>query len=167
MDVAPAETDWELEQVRRLFRSFVAWHREWSSEELELIDAYFGGAAYEQEIATLPGPYAPPDGALLVCWEAELALGCGAFRRLDERACELRRLFVPQMARGRGVGRTLATELVEHARAAGYSQMYVDASIGQTEAVALYRDVGFEQIEAYDDVPEPIRDWLLLFRLEL
>ena len=167
MDVRPAVAQHDLGEVGRLFRAFLAWHRERHTEDLDLIDAYFDTAAYEREIEELPGAYAPPDGALLACWDSDLAVGCVAFTRLDEGACEMKRMFVPAMARGRGVGRLLATELLECARRTGYREMYLDTSIRQTEAIALYRDLGFREVEPYADVPEAMLGWLAFYRLEL
>src|SRR3954470_10311885 len=108
MDVRRAETDQDLDEVRRLLSAFLAWHRERHTDDLDLIDAYFDGAAYQREIDGLPGAYASPDGALLVCWEAGLALGCVALKRLDDESCEMKRMFVAPTARGRGAGRALA-----------------------------------------------------------
>jgi GNAT superfamily N-acetyltransferase len=167
MDVRAAETDDDVDQVRRLFRSFVAWHRQRHTDDLDLIDAYFDDAAYHSEIEGLPGDYAPPDGGLLLAWDAGLALGCVAFKRLDEEACEMKRMFVPPMARGRGVGRALAEAVVGSARAAGYRRMYLDTSVRQTEAIELYRDLGFEPVEPYYEAPEEMQGWLEFFRLEL
>ncbi|MGC4111758.1 MAG: GNAT family N-acetyltransferase [Nocardioides sp.] len=167
MEVREADTAWELEQVRRLFRAFVSWHRERHTGDLDLIDAYFDEGAWQAELDGLPGAYAPPDGALLVCWEAELAIGCVAFRRLDAESCEMKRMFVVPMARGRGAGRALAEAVVAQARAAGYRSMYLDTSVRQAEAIALYRDLGFVEVEAFHDVPDEMADWLVFFRLDL
>jgi GNAT superfamily N-acetyltransferase len=167
MDVRPAETETDLEEARRLFRSFLAWHRQRHSADLELIEAYFDDAAYEQEIDGLPGAYAPPDGELLLCWDSGLAVGCVALKRLDEDAAEMKRMFVPPMARGLGVGRALAVALLDRARGAGYRQVYLDTSIRQTEAISLYRDLGFEEVGAYYDVPEEMLGWLTFFRKDL
>jgi putative acetyltransferase len=167
MDVRRAKSEDDLEQVRRLFRSFLAWHRQRHTADLDLIDAYFDDTAYEHEVDGLPGDYAPPDGDLLLCRDLGLALGCVAFKRLDEEACEMKRMFVPPTARGRGVGRVLAEALVERARRAGYRRMYLDTSRRQTEAISLYRSLGFEECEPYYDVPEEMLGWLVFFRLTL
>ncbi len=167
MDVRPAETEGEIEEVRRLFRSFLSWHRQRHTEDLALIEAYFDDAAYDAEIEGLPGAYAPPDGALLVCWESGLALGAVALKRRDEESCEMKRMFVPPMARGRGAGRALAEAVIAQARAAGYRRMYLDTSVRQTEAIALYRDLGFVEVEPYDEVPEKLLGWLAFYRLDL
>jgi GNAT superfamily N-acetyltransferase len=167
MDVRRAESESDLEEVRRLFRSFLAWHRQRHVEDQHLLDAYFDDAAYDREIDELPAGYAPPDGALLLCTESGVAVGCVAFKRLDESACEMKRMFVPPMARGRGVGRALTDTLLPLAREAGYREMYLDTSVRQTEAIALYRDLGFEEVGPYYDVPEAMLGWLTFFRLDL
>jgi putative acetyltransferase len=167
MDVRPAETEKDLEAVRRLFTSFLTWHRQRHLEDLELIDAYFDGAAYQREIDGLPGDYAPPDGALLGCWEAGIALGCVALKRIGADSCEMKRMFVAPTARGRGAGRALAETVLERARAAGYRQMYLDTSVRQTEAIRLYRDLAFEEVAPYYDVPEAMLGWLTFFRADL
>jgi len=166
MDVRPAETEGEIEEVRRLFRSFLSWHRQRHTEDLALIEAYFDDAAYDAEIENLPGAYAPPDGALLVPplqgHGDESQSGLPA----DEEG-EMKRMFVPAMARGRGAGRALAEAVIARARAAGYRRMYLDTSVRQTEAIALYRDLGFEEVEPYDEVPEKLLGWLAFYRLDL
>lgn len=167
MDVRSAETEEDLEAVRRLFTSFLSWHRQRRVENLELIDAYFDGPAYQREIDGLPGDYATPDGALLVCWEAGLALGCVALKRLGDDSCEMKRMFVAPMARGRGAGRALADSVLERARGAGYQQMYLDTSVRQTEAIGLYLDLGFEEVGPYYDVPEAMVGWLTFLRKAL
>ncbi len=167
MDIRPAETDEDLDQVRRLFRAFLTWHRERHTSDADLIDAYFDEAAWEQELAGLPGSYGPPDGSLLLAREARLALGCVGAKRLDAESCEMKRMFVAPVARGGGVGRALAEELLGRVRAAGYRRMYLDTSLRQTEALTLYRDLGFVDVAPYYDVPDELRDWLVFLRLEL
>lgn len=79
----------------------------------------------------------------------------------------MKRMYVAPTARGRGVGRALAEAALEEARNAAYREMYLGTSISQTEAIALYRDLGFEEVVPYYDVPTELRDWLVFFRLAL
>ena len=167
MQVRLAESEGDLDDVRRLWRSFVAWHRQAQPDDRDLVDAYFDDAAWEQELAGLPGEYGPPGGVLLLARDRDLTLGCVALRRLDDESCEMKRMFVSPVARRGGVGRALATEVLRCARDAGYRRMYLDTSVRQTEAIALYRSLGFEQVEAYHDVPEAMRSWLVFFALDL
>ena len=88
------ETTAELDQVRALMRAFVGWHRERHVEDLALIDQYFDQKEFEDELASLPGKYTPPDGQLfLACYDDKPA-GCVALRRIDSQACEMKRMFL-------------------------------------------------------------------------
>jgi putative acetyltransferase len=167
LEVRLAETERDLDDVRRLFHSFLGWHRERHTEDLALIDTYFDDEAWERELAALPGVYNPPDGALLIAREADVALGCVGLKRIDGDSCEMKRMFVAPMARGGGVGRALADEVITRARAAGYRRIFLETSVRQTEAITLYRTLGFEEVPAYYDIPEAMQGWLGFFRLDL
>lgn len=167
MHVRPAETDDDLDEVRRLFRAFVSWHRQRHPGDLHLLDAYFDEAEWQGELTDLPGAYAPPDGTLLLCYEKGLALGCVAAKRIGPDSCEMKRIFVAPTARGHGAGRALAEAVVDRARDAGYRHVYLDTSVRQTEAIELYRSLGFVDSEPYYDVPEELLGWLVFFRLDL
>src|SRR4029077_9640740 len=142
LDIRLAESERDFDDVRRLFHSFLAWHRERHTEDLALIDAYFGDDAWERELPALPAVYDPPDGALLIAREADVALGCVGLKRLDGSSCEMKRMFGAPMAGGGGVGRALADDVIARARGAGYRQMFLDTSVRQTEAITLYRTLG-------------------------
>lgn len=162
-----ATTPADLDEVRRLFRAFLAWHRERHVDDLDLIDTYFDDRAFEQELSDLPGKYAPPDGSLLLARVAGAGVGCVAARRLDDQTCEMKRMFVEPRARGRGVARALSESLIEGAREAGYATMFLDTSVRQAEARSLYASLGFEEVASYYEVPDDVRDWLVFYRLDL
>ncbi|CAN5785391.1 GNAT family N-acetyltransferase [soil metagenome] len=157
----------ELEQVRQLMRAFIAWHRQRHIADTELIDRYFDAAAFEDELASLPGKYAAPDGALLLAVHDGSPAGCVALRKIDDAACEMKRMFVHTHMQGKGVGRALGQAVLEHARALGYTCMRLDTSIRQPEAQSLYRSMGFHDIEPYYALPDDVRDWLVFMELPL
>ena len=167
MRVRPAESDEDLEEVRRLFRAFVSWHRQRHPGDLHLTDAYFDDAEWQRELADLPGAYGPPDGCLLLCDEMGLALGCVAVKRIGPDSCEMKRMFVAPTARRHGAVRALAEAVLDRARDAGYRSVHLDTSVRQTEAIELYRSLGFVDSEPYYDVPEELLGWLVFFRLDL
>lgn len=157
----------DLDEARRLFREFLTWHLGRQADHLDLVTAYFDDEAWEAEIAGLPGEYAAPDGALLLAFADGPALGCVGLRRLSEDACEMKRLYVGEDGRGRGLGQALAEAVVARARDLGYREMLLDTSVRQHEAIGLYRRLGFVETAAFHDVPEEMRDWLVFFRLTL
>jgi GNAT superfamily N-acetyltransferase len=161
------ETTAELDDVRALMRAFVAWHRDRHVEDLALIDEYFDTDEFEDELASLPGKYAPPGGELLLACYDDKPAGCVALRGIDRQACEMKRMFLyPQYLR-KGIGRRLGEAIIRGARAAGYSIMRLDTSWRQQEAQALYSKLGFQRIDPYYDCPPALKDWLVFFELRL
>lgn len=108
---------------------------------------------FANELATLPGEYAEPRGALLMARvNGELA-GCCALRPLDSvdyaNACEMKRLYVRTSFRRLGLGRLLAEAILDKARQAGYDCLLLDTLSDMETARALYQDLGFEEIPPY------------------
>lgn len=153
--------------VAALMRAFIDWHYQRHASDRALIDSYFDDAAYEAELASLPGYYAPPDGALLVAEHEGEVVGCVALKRLDAERCEMKRLFVASEAHGTGAGQALARAIVERGKGLGYSRMMLDTGPKQVEAQTLYRKLGFRDAEPYYDMSAQLRDWLVFMELDL
>ena len=105
---------------------------------------------FDHELKNLPGDYAPPDGRLLLALDNDQIAGCIAMRKLGDGVCEMKRLFVRPAYRGTGLGRVLASSLIDEARKLGYTHMRLDTLPGRMDkAIALYRSIGFVEIEPY------------------
>ena len=161
------KTPAQLDQVRALMLSFITWHKERHGEDIDLINAYFDDAAFEEELASLPGKYGPPRGQLLLATLDDAPAGCVALREIDSGSCEMKRMFVYRQYHGKGVGRALAEAIIKEARALGYRAMRLDTSVRQDEANGLYRRLGFQTIEPYYELPEDLRNWLVFMELKL
>lgn len=140
MKLTPVETSEHVEEARGLFVEYS------DSTGLDLCFQNFA-----QELASLPGDYAPPAGALIIARAegVEEAAGCVALRKYDEGVCEMKRLYLRPRFRGAGLGRTLAEAIIEEARRLGYARMRLDTLPSMRAAIALYRSLGFREIDSY------------------
>lgn len=139
-----AETDEHVQQARSLFEEY--------TDSLG-VDLSFQNFA--DELARLPGEYAPPSGCLMLAVHQGQAVGCIALRKISDDICEMKRLFVRAGYRGHGFGRMLVQMIIGEARRLGYKQMRLDTLSSMIEARTLYRSFGFREIESYRYNPIP------------
>jgi putative acetyltransferase len=137
------KSDEEVEQARRLFEEYAAW-----------LGFNLCFQNFDKELAELPGNYAPPNGRLLLATNNNDVAGCIALRKIGDGICEMKRLYVRPDFRGTGLGRLLVNTIIEAARKIGYSRMRLDTLPGKMDqAIAMYRRVGFKNIEPYYNNP--------------
>ena len=105
---------------------------------------------FDQELAGLPGEYAPPQGRLILAeYEGHLA-GCVALHKLESGVCEMKRLYLRPEFRGKGLGRAMAERIIVEARQIGYRRMRLDTvEPVMRDAVAVYRKLGFKEIAPF------------------
>lgn len=137
--IRQVETTTDLDAVRRLFREYV-----------NELDFELDFQDFEDELAALPGPYADPEGTILLADVNNTTVGVVAVKPLDEEGvCEMKRLYVEPEYRQQGIGRALASAIVRRAQDMGYDVMRLDTVASMTPARRLYRSLGFEEREAY------------------
>jgi len=100
-----------------------------------------------------PAEFEPPAGVLLVAYDAEDPVACGAVRVIAAGVAEIKRMYVAPSARGRGLGRTLLGALEAAAVDLGCDRARLDTAAFLTEAVALYRSAGYTDIADYNGNP--------------
>jgi len=134
----------DFDLIRRLWREY--WDSLGFSDDFQ---------DFGRELAGLPGDYVPPGGALILAMENEEPAGVVAMRRIDDSACEAKRLYVRPEYRGRGVGRNLLDRVIQIARTLGYRDLYGDTMPSMRQALGMYDAIGFERVGPYSDHPTP------------
>lgn len=142
--IEPARTKEDLEDIAALFSSYAA------SLGIDLSFQDF-----QTELSNLPGHYAPPRGELLLARDVSgTSVGCVALRPLgQDGCCELKRLYVAPAGRGLGIGGKLAKAIIGSAKKLQYREIKLDTLPSMTEALALYKKLGFETTNPYYDNP--------------
>jgi len=141
--IVHASSSDDLGEVRALFEEYAR------SLEFDL-----GFQGFDHELAGLPGRYAPPSGRLLLARCDGAVGGCVALRAIGDGVCEMKRLFVRPRFQRAGVGRRLASAIVDAARDAKYRAMKLDTVPQMSAAIALYASLGFQETTPY--TPNPI-----------
>ena len=143
MHIFQANSDDDIQHARALFEEYA------SGIGISLCFQNF-----DHELKNLPGDYAPPGGRLLLATEDDQFAGCIALRKLSGTACEMKRLFVRPSYRGKRLGKILVESIIDEAHKLGYTHMRLDTIPGPMDtAIALYRSIGFVEIEAYCENP--------------
>lgn len=167
LTITPARGEGDIAQVRDLLHDYLRWHHDRYAAHRDLIDRHFDHGAYQREIDTLPGDYAPPRGHLLIARLGGEIAGCVALRDLGQGEAEMRRLFVRDGAQGKGVGIALCRQIMALARADGYRTMRLDTGPLQEEAVTLYRKLGFHPAPPHYPLPQELAGVLVFMACEL
>jgi carbonic anhydrase len=131
-----------LAHVRQFFRNYAASFG---------VDLTF--QKFDEEMASLPGAYAPPAGRLYYAEHHGRPAGCVGVRPFSEGICEMKRLYVEPGERGGGIGRALALAAIGAAKEIGYRRILLDTAPAMRIAVKLYRELGFRDTPAYYDTP--------------
>ena len=143
MNLIQAQSPEDIDRARELFEEYAAWLG---------IDLCFQN--FEKELAELPGQYVPPSGRLFLAIDGDRVAGCVALRALGDNVCEMKRLYVRPDYRGQRLGRQLTDAVITAAREIGYKRMRLDTLPGKMDrAIAMYRSLGFREIESYYNNP--------------
>ncbi len=137
-------TDSEFSTAIGLTRDYMAW-----------LDMDLCFQDIDREFSEFSFMYGPPDGLFLLAFYSEQLAGGVGFRKLEADICEMKRLFVYEEYRGRGIGLRLCKELIVAAKKRGYSKMRLDTLKRLNAATRLYESLGFKKIAPYRYNPDP------------
>jgi GNAT superfamily N-acetyltransferase len=149
--------------VQGLLREYTAWAFTLAADS-DTVPTFEG---LEQELATLPGIYAPPTGCLLLPLEDRQPAGCVALKERSATIGELKRLYVRPTFRGRDIGRQLVATVIAQARTSGYRRLILDSHVSMTKAHEIYLAAGFRKASAPSDFPEALKPIAVFMVLDL
>ena len=144
--ITAARSPEDILAVEELFLEYIAW-----------LDLDLSFQAVDREFADFPGRYAPPKGELFLARREDgLPVGCMGVRPLGTAgACEMKRVYVVEAARGAGTGRALAEAGIRFAGSVGYREMFADTLPQFSASQAIPRGTGFEVVAPYYYNPVP------------
>ncbi|MCI0450368.1 MAG: GNAT family N-acetyltransferase [Chlorobi bacterium] len=142
-EIVPAVSPQQISEIKSLFLEYSNW-----------LGNSFCFQGFDEELATLPGKYAPPEGRLYIAAIDGESTGCIGLRKIGDGICEMKRLYVRQNARGLGIGKKLVEMVINDAKNIGYKKMRLDTIAEKMiEAQKIYRSAGFYEIQPYYNNP--------------
>jgi len=163
-EIREADLPADLEAVEQLWLDYLTW----GNDELE---SRYGfrlpeREAAEHDVATI-GKFQPPDGCLLLAFEAGVAVGTACMQRIGPEIAEIKRMYVDPTHRRAGLGRAMLDRLISAARIRGYQRIRLDSPEFMTAAHGLYRSRGFRDIGPYpeSEIPDEYKThWVFMER---
>jgi putative acetyltransferase len=152
-DITEMTTPDDVEAVRTMIRAYVDWLYEAFPEESEEITYYYGPQRLSEALADVPVSFFPPQGVAYVARRDGGTAGIISARPFAPGISEIKRLFVLPSERGSGLGRALMETVMSRMSELGYPSVRLDTAIFLKDAIALYRRLGFVEIEPYYDLP--------------
>ncbi|CAN5510221.1 hypothetical protein BH09BAC4_BH09BAC4_11460 [soil metagenome] len=157
----------DLEAVKKLWFDYLVWGND-NMQERYGVHPHNPQEAVEQDIQQI-GKFQPPYGQLILAiYEGEV-YGLGSLKSITPEIGELKRMFVDPASRRIGAGRAILEGLLLEAKKVGYKKIRLDSPKFMEAAHALYRRVGFRDIDAYPEmeIPAEFKDCLLFMELDL
>ena len=166
--ITPATRPEDIAAVRTLCWAYRDFLLAQSDRDRQITETFYPVPKYRDLMAALPEIHAAPEGIMLLAKDAQdIPLGCGMLQPILGDSAEIKRVYVTDAARGRGVARSLCTALVAHARAQGHARVLLDTSTSLTAAQSLYARLGFTRRGPYQPIPDSVLPDLLFYELTL
>ncbi len=136
-------------EVKALFSEYTDMLIEYDNDFRE----YLNKQHYDDELENLESKYGLPYGRLYLAFcDNELA-GCIALRKIDDKNCEMKRLYVKTEFRRKNIGNILINQIIEDAKYIGYKHILLDTFPFLEVAIKLYKKLGFYEIDSYNNNP--------------
>ena len=140
----------DLGTVKRLFGEYRLWladHHDAATSSQSRVKAGLG--LIDKLLSDLPGVYGPPRGDILLWFEQESVVACGALRELEPGIGEIKRIYVRADYRGKTFGHPFVQAMIARARELKYERVRVDTLPTMRSAIEFYQELGFRPIAAF------------------
>ena len=166
ISVYQASTENDLADVREMFWEYLQWA---NARINEVFNVDFDIAAILEEDMQDIKKFYPPDGRLLLAREDDQAAGLACMRKIREDIGEVKRMYVREEFRGKGLGKLLIGELLKEAVEIGYPRIRLDSARFMVAAHSLYRSIGFYEIDPYpeSEIPEDFQKYWIFMEKRL
>lgn len=135
-------------------KNFIPQVKELIIEYTERLNRDLSFQNLDEELSDPAAKYTAPAGEILVAIDdSGVVIGMVAYHKLDDKRCEMKRLYVRPTARGTHLGDILIKEIVDHARSAGFREMVLDTIVPLQAAIHLYKKNGFTECDPYYNNP--------------
>ena len=126
----------------------------------ELNEAWIGGNFViedkDREVLENPSRFIlEPGGALFMAVQDGVAVGTCALLAMEDGEFEVAKMTVAEQCRGQGIGRKLLAHVIEYARSAGATRLYLETNNKLTTAIHVYEALGFRHLPAERVHPSP------------
>ena len=162
-----AVSNGDYAEFAELIRAYVDWCRARYKEDPWVVEMAFSYQSLDKELEQLSTSYGGPNGTALLVARGRQIQGCVAYRKLSKDVCEMKRLFVPDRFRGKGLGKVLCEKIIEEAKSDGLNLMRLDTGNLFHEAQNLYRSLGFKKCEPYYECPKQLLPFVVFMERPL
>jgi putative acetyltransferase len=153
IEIVEMTTEEDIEIVQGLLRKYVQWLFDNFPDETEDLSSYFSPPRLQQALNEVRTDFVPPKGIAFIAWKEGRPVGCVLGHPLEPGIAEVKRLFIVPNAWGNGLGSALVKTLKAKMASWGHPALRLDTAVFLTDAISLYRKLGFVEIEPYTEIP--------------
>ena len=165
--IREASSAHDYEAFLQLINEYVCWLRARYEQDSWINANVLAKPLLTKKLEHLPSIYGASGGRAFVAAQGDEIRGCGAYRRLGDGICEMKRVFVPQRFQGAGLGRRICGAILDSARDDGFRLIRLDTGNLMKEAIALYQSLGFKQCAPYHEYPQRLMPYFMFMELPL
>jgi ribosomal protein S18 acetylase RimI-like enzyme len=136
------ETNEEISGAKKLIGEYI----QWLNQDLSFQNI-------SDELNNFPKKYEEPEGTFIIAKENNKIIGCIGIKKIENKICEMKRLFVNDNYKGKGIGKRLVAIIINEAKLRNYEKMRLDTLNTMETALNIYYKNGFYKIEPYYNNP--------------